>query len=229
MMTQFKATIYEIYSPSTTMVYIGSTCKGINQRFHTHKSKFKLFQRRGEDIERDCTSYRILAFDDAQIRTIADVEVDDLDELRQMEGSFIRENPNAINKNIAGRDYHQYLKDGSVKIKCSCGYIVAKYNLTAHKKTERHRVGKPEVELSTKQKSQIYYQRNKERIKARVAEYRRKNPNKAKQAVRKAQQKANTKTKRAEKITCSCGATITRGAMRLHIKSKKHTNLSKQF
>jgi len=89
-----KGYVYAIHSHQTEQVYVGSTTQALSARMASH--------RRDAKLDRECTSKKILVFDDAYIELIEVVEFADKAELRAVEGKHIRE-CNCVNKNIAGR------------------------------------------------------------------------------------------------------------------------------
>jgi hypothetical protein len=81
------AKIYIIKSPSTDLVYVGSTIHELNERFSGHKSKSSL-----------CTSKEILKFNDAYIELIENYPCKSNQELLAREKHFISITPNCVNK-----------------------------------------------------------------------------------------------------------------------------------
>jgi hypothetical protein len=79
--------IYIIKSPSTDLVYVGSTIHELNERFSRHKCKSNV-----------CTSKEILKFNDAYIELIENYPCKSYRELLEREKYFISITPNCVNK-----------------------------------------------------------------------------------------------------------------------------------
>ena len=154
--------IYQITSPQTDKVYVGSTTKSLKERFRKHKRNY------------DTSSKEILEYDDAKISLIEEVE---------LEQRFIRERywiefygQSCVNIIIPGRtmkeyyeinkedikewhkEYHQINKQHLIqkakeyykinkekinewqkeKITCECGIQISKSNYAKHKKSKKH-------------------------------------------------------------------------------------------
>ena len=110
--------IYTIRSYETELIYVGSTTeKRLSARFSKHKSKYKTYLKSGK---KDTTAFEILKYSDAYIELVREVENCTKDELRKIEGQYIRE-MKCLNKNIAGRTqkeyYTEYYTDNKDKIK----------------------------------------------------------------------------------------------------------------
>lgn len=73
-----KGLVYRIVSPSSPLVYIGSTIKTLGERFSRHKSGFK-------NGREKCTSHQLLMLGDAKIELISEHEVPDRYALYQLE------------------------------------------------------------------------------------------------------------------------------------------------
>ncbi len=98
--------IYKITSPQTHLIYIGSTINKLKNRFYNHIS-----------ICNKTKSKYITQLGDAEIELIEEYNCNNRKELAKREGEHIRLNlENCLNKNIAGRDYYQYVKDNREKI-----------------------------------------------------------------------------------------------------------------
>ena len=87
-------------------LYIGSTIRDISDRFKEHLRdvskypNFKLYEAMKE-----------YGFDNFYILLIEQIEVDDIKQLRQHEGQYIRLIESSLNSNIAGRTMKQYQID----------------------------------------------------------------------------------------------------------------------
>ena len=150
--------IYKLYSESAGLTYIGSTCeKYLSRRLSGHVRSYKCYLNGKYHY---VSSFEILKYDDYKIELIEKVNVGDKDELRMIEGKYIKE-IECVNKRIAGRTDKQYQKEyyeqnkakmnkytkeydeknkqyRHTKIECDiCGSYVSRQNIPKHKKTKK--------------------------------------------------------------------------------------------
>ena len=97
-----KGKIYKIINDYNDDVYIGSTCDILTKRFSCHKSS----------INRKChlPFYKLIleiGFDRFRIELIEDYPCEDIYQLRQREGFYIRQ-LGTLNKLVAGRTRKEY-------------------------------------------------------------------------------------------------------------------------
>jgi len=95
--------IYKIFSPSRKQLgcYIGSTVHSLTRRYSVHKCTHRAFLKGKQSWS---SVFQILgASNDAVIECLEEVECDDIGTLRKKEGHYIKQTPECINKNIAGR------------------------------------------------------------------------------------------------------------------------------
>lgn len=109
-----KGKVYTIRSYQTDKVYIGSTCSSLSKRMNSHKSCYKRFKN-GAKIT-NYSSFEILKYNDAYIELLFNTPCENKDELCKIEGHYIRETDNCVNKNIAGRTIKEYRQDNQEKI-----------------------------------------------------------------------------------------------------------------
>jgi hypothetical protein len=95
-----KGLLYKITSPSSPMVYYGSTIKTLAQRMSRHHADFKRLQN-GYHTG-NCSSFQILALGDAQIQLVREVEVASRNDLFVLEGELQTSNP-CVNVQIASK------------------------------------------------------------------------------------------------------------------------------
>jgi hypothetical protein len=88
--------IYALRSPSTDKIYIGSTTQLLYKRKAEHKNRQK---------------NEISKLDDFYIELLENFKCENKEELNKREGELIRENDKCINKNIAGRNKVEYMKE----------------------------------------------------------------------------------------------------------------------
>ena len=124
--------VYIIESPSTNMIYIGSTCRTINQRHREHHAKYNLFLKKQY---RYTTSFQIISYADNSCRELEAIILNDdeidLTRLKQLERKYIDEyQDRAVNK---VKPNHK-----NTLSRCECGGYHSKSSLWLHKRTKRH-------------------------------------------------------------------------------------------
>ena len=97
---QIKGKVYKLTSPHTDKVYIGSTIQVLSYRLKMHQSKYKAFIN-GSGHYRSATE--ILKYSDVTIELIFEGEFASIDELRKLEGNYIQDLDNCVNKAIPGK------------------------------------------------------------------------------------------------------------------------------
>lgn len=141
-----RGKIYAIISLSAPDAgkYIGSTTVSLAQRMAIHRSTHRLGVKK-------IASHIILDYGDAYIELLEDCPCNSKMELERREGQVIRETPNAVNKNIAGRSMAEYYVDNKEQFKA--------YYL-AHKEQIKAYYSSP----VTKSRIKAYYEANREHI-----------------------------------------------------------------
>ena len=147
-----QAKIYKIWSPSTGLTYIGSTCSTLSKRISQHKDNKTCYEAGKRSY---VTSFKVLDQPDARIDLIEYFPCNNKIELNRREGEIIVQTQ-CINKQIAGQTKKEYN---------SQWYIDNK-----EKKNEKSRKWKENNPERVKENGQKYYQKNKDAINARKAE-----------------------------------------------------------
>ena len=152
-----QAKIYKIWSPSTGLTYIGSTCSTLSKRISQHKDNKTCYEAGKRSY---VTSFKVLDQPDARIDLIEYFPCNNRTELNRREGEIIVQTQ-CINKQIAGqtkkeynkkyydktaerkKEYRQKNKDAikarkSQQHKCMCGKIYTLGHKTRHEKTKWH-------------------------------------------------------------------------------------------
>lgn len=154
--------VYKIINNKTPDIYIGSSFSCLNKRFSIHKCYcstsslplYKLMKEHGPE--------------NFKIEQIDELKCNSKDELRRLEGKYIKDLKPSLNQRIAGRvrreyyeDNNEYLKEYQKDyynknkerlteiIKCECG---GKYNIInkhQHYKTKRHIKKMLETQINT--------------------------------------------------------------------------------
>ena len=136
MTTLLKAKIYKIVCNKTKQIYIGSTIKDLEERLHSHELDFIKYCRNRYHY---VTSFSILCNNDYKIELITDVICSSKQELRKIEGAFVRDNEDiCVNKLIPGRDKATYYKETQKKHKCECGGTYTLNKKTEHMESDQH-------------------------------------------------------------------------------------------
>ena len=200
-MEEFKnAKIYKIVDNTTGKIYIGSTCKSLEERLYYHKSTYKRYLN-----EKYCfvTSFNILQNENYNIILLEECDnITSKEELRMRERYYI-ENNECVNKLIPTRTGKEYYIDNKEKIK-----EYRKDNREHHKEYMKE-----------------YMKNNKDIIKEKNKEYRKDNREKIKEYMKEYydDNKLTIKENNKEKLTCNlCNSQITKCNLARHNKSIKH-------
>ncbi|AYV79727.1 MAG: hypothetical protein Faunusvirus43_4 [Faunusvirus sp.] len=195
-----KGKIYRLSSPSTTDVYIGSTCRTLTHRLNGHRDRYNRWKEGKRDYTTACD---IMQYNDVEITLLVEVNCANKTELHAHERYYI-ETTNCINKIIPGqtiREWREKNKD-AVAIK-QREYNLKHKDILAAKKREyilKKREDKKKNEVIVVKiddgmsKHKRYYEKNKAEIAAR------------------------------NKITyfCECGAKVVTEKKTRHLFSRKH-------
>ena len=164
------AKIYKLWSPSTNLIYIGSTTQTIAQRLAEHIAVYKCFKNgKGNFI----TSFKVLECEDYKIELLELYPCNNRTQLHKKEGEYIK-SLECVNKKIEGRTKKEYEEDNKEKIK--------EYNKNNKKRNKYLKeYNKKKYETNKEivlQDMKNYYQTNKEIIKQKTRQYREKNKEK---------------------------------------------------
>lgn len=131
--------IYKIVSPSTNLMYIGSTTQTLDKRFSNHICCYY-----NRNSVKSC---EIIKFNDAYIELIEEYPCNTKKELELREAYYIKQNRNqCVNKTIPRRTKRQYWLDNKAdideyrgfQIDCECGGKYTVKHRATHFKTDRH-------------------------------------------------------------------------------------------
>jgi hypothetical protein len=106
--------IYMIGNTNTDVVYIGSTCKSLNDIFMQHLSQYRSWlqwKKTGKQKYKGMISYKVFKDGFSKITLIEDFPCDSVHALRKREGEVIKATPTAINKSIPCRNYKKWKAD----------------------------------------------------------------------------------------------------------------------
>ena len=100
--------IYQIWSPNTDEVYIGSTVQPLHKRFHDHKTTLT--------SKKYTTAREVLKCGEAKIELIEDYPCEKKSELNRREGQVMRGYDNRVIVKIAGRTPAEWRADNKEHI-----------------------------------------------------------------------------------------------------------------
>ncbi|MFY8161327.1 MAG: GIY-YIG nuclease family protein [Candidatus Kapaibacteriota bacterium] len=139
--------IYKIVDNKSDMIYIGSTCKTLEQRLKSHISNYKKYKSGKYNY---VTVFKTLENNDYKIELIKNYSCNSKNDLEREEGQFIKDyrnnKLNVVNKLIAGQTHKesctQYRKNNKNKINekhnCLCGGKYTCANKSRHEKSKNH-------------------------------------------------------------------------------------------
>ena len=204
-----QAKVYKITNDFNNDVWIGATCDSLVKKFSVHKADAN------RKFRKDCLIEKLIrenGFDRFRIQLIEDYPCEDLYQLRQRQGYYIRE-LKAINKYADGKDYYEKNKEHVNE--CYKEYIQkpeVKERIKEYRKEYRQ---KPEV----KERKQEYY--NKPEVKEKQKEYH-------KNYDQKPEVKERNNNRKSQIVLCECGCSLRSDSISRHKKTKIHLNLLSQ-
>jgi len=107
-----KSKIYKLESLSSGLLYIGSTCQTLSQRFSEHFRDLRRYKNGKRDY---VSSFKVIEYEDCKIYLVEDYPCDRKEQLLAREGEWIRK-IDCVNKVIPGRTGKQYYLDNAEKI-----------------------------------------------------------------------------------------------------------------
>ena len=147
--------VYQISSPNSEKVYIGSTFKTLQERFRRHLK-----------CSNQTTSKVIIDSGEAFIELLEEVKVIDKNELRVIEQQYLE-----LYKDIAVNRYYAFGKDKARKKEVCAEYYEANKAKIAARGAKYREKNKDKIVA----KNADYREKNKDKIAARDAEYKKKN------------------------------------------------------
>ena len=146
-----NAKIYKIVDNTTDMIYVGSTCRTLQQRLKDHEKIYKRFKAGKTNF---VTSFKILVNSKFKIELIKLYPCQNRKELELEEGKIIKQfrndKLNIVNKCIAGQTSKEYNvqyrqnnrnlinENQKKKHNCQCGGKFTYCNKSNHEKTKKH-------------------------------------------------------------------------------------------
>jgi len=159
-----QSKIYKIWSPNGDKIYIGSTTKQyLSQRMTAHRKGYNHWKKENSSFTTSYILFEEYGVDNCQIELIEAKQCYSKDELKQLEGHYIR-TLNCVNKYIPDRAMEEYNKkyyqDNKEKIK------------EDHKEyREKNRDKIKEYREANKDKMKEYREANKDKMKEYQKEY----------------------------------------------------------
>jgi len=143
---------YKIICNNTGAIYVGSTCKTIEQRLQEHENHYRRYL---NGIFHFITSFNILENKNYSIELIDNVFCNDKKHRDTLERLHILNN-DCVNRNQPGRDIKQYLEDNKENIR-------EKKKQYYQDNKEQIREYKKQYYQDNKEQRKQYYQDNKEK------------------------------------------------------------------
>ena len=103
--------VYKIWSPQGEKIYIGSTTKELLcQRMTAHRKDYKGWKKTNNKFMSSFLLFEEYGLENCFIELLQEKVCNSKDELRQLEGKYIREQ-DCLNKRIAGQTKREYYED----------------------------------------------------------------------------------------------------------------------
>jgi hypothetical protein len=202
-MPDYKKAVIYMLEPSIQYdegdIYYGSTTQPLYKRFFAHKASYNY----GQTV-RSKILFEKYGIENIKIILIKYFSCENKQELEAEEAKYIRENK-CVNYQIPCRSKKEYYLDNKEKLN--------KQNNENYEKKKG----------IFKEKRKEYRETNKEKFK----EYRKDHIKEYQERDKKYYEinKENILEKMKEKIKCDCGCEVSKGCLKRHQKSKKHTDL----
>ena len=218
--------IYRIIDNTNGNIYYGSTIKKINIRLTEHKAGYKRYL---EGKGNYSTSFGIMKNNNYNIELVEEIDFETKYDLYNRERYYI-ENNICVNKHIPNRTMKEYSKEYNKEYGKKIREKTKEYRKEYGKEyREKNKENRKEYYKNNLEKIKEYYKNNLEKIKEyrennkeKIKEYRENNKEKIKEKQKEYRQ--NNKEKIKEKITCECGAIVSRKNLLAHKRTKKHLN-----
>ena len=138
--------VYKIWSTKGDKIYIGSTTKDLLcQRMSSHRKEYRKWKKTQTQFTASFLLFEEYGVENCLIELLEAKECISKDELRQLEGKYIRE-LTCVNKRIEGRTRKEYREDHKERIKnikgticsCICGSNYTHCHKARHEQTIKH-------------------------------------------------------------------------------------------
>jgi hypothetical protein len=154
------------------LIYIGSTYQPLSKRFYDHKKEYQNDDKKHRLLYQKMNE---IGFENFYIELVINVQCENKEELRRIEGEYIRKLGN-LNKRIEGRTIKEYRLESPAQKEASKRYYdkiktTEKYKETRNKNMKSYHERNKENEeylLLKRANAKEYYNKNKERVIERV-------------------------------------------------------------
>jgi len=207
--------IYKIVSPSTGLVYIGSTCqKTLAQRLGSHRQNFRNWKIHKNISQTYMTSFILCEIDDEEIELIESYPCSNRDELSSRERQYQRtieciNQSGKSGKNDSETLIRELVERESLPVSHLTRYLEHR-EVNREYQRKRYEANKENVAESAKE----YREKNKEKIAESRKEYRENNKEKIAESNKKYG---------SQRVRCNvCNKEVQRRSLRRHEKSNIH-------
>ncbi len=225
--------IYTITSPNTTVVYIGSTTKKLEERLKKHISNYKSFLNGKFHY---LTSFELIKQNTFTITLIELYNTETKKELERREGIIMKNIPNSINKVIPGRMPREYYLENIEHITERSKQYHIDNKEHRNEQSKQYRLDNPERVATNNKKyreeheeelaeyNKKYREDNNEKMLAYEKKYRTEHAEEKKVFHKKyyEENKAKIALQRSHKIDCPCGDTYSPQHKSRHEGTLKH-------
>jgi hypothetical protein len=128
MVNYTNSKVYKIWSTQGDKIYVGSTTKQyLSQRMDKHRSQYKYWKTKQITYMSSYILFEEYGLENCFIELLEAKELNSSDELKQVEGEYIRE-LNCVNKIVAGRTRKQHYDEnkGQLSLKAKSRYEINK-------------------------------------------------------------------------------------------------------
>jgi len=215
---------YKLICNETGMCYIGKTKCTLQRRLWEHKSNYKRYNEGFRKYK--ITSYDIIDKGNYSIELLEEVETDDKEIIKNLEGNFVRNTENCLNKRIENRTKIEWGQQPHIKQQRKEYREKNKEKLKKKKKEyyetnknqllEKQKIYREKHQDKYKEYLNEYYQKNKELFAEKGKEYREKN-------------KEYIKNRQNKKYNCPCGGKYTYSHKASHMKTSRHKKYEGEF
>lgn len=177
-MEKFIGRIYKLISSECKEVYIGSTIKTLKERLLSHRWSYTRYL---NGTFAYLTAYEILKYVDVKIELLFEGEFNTKREMHRLEGEYIKNTENCINRCIMG-----FRKEYLNKYKQTHQDQIKEYR---EKNKDKQNAYNKEYYILNKDKIKAHLEKNKDQIKEKAKEYREKNIDKIKEKEKEYREK----------------------------------------
>ena len=203
-----KGKIYFIGNFQDNDIYIGHTTQTLKRRFQKHKDSIKVEKLKHRKLYTKMIELGVEHFYIEEIEKLK-CPCNSIDELEKRERHYILERQPVLNIQIPQRTMEEWKQDKKEHLQ--------EYEKQRHlnnPRAEYRREYREEKRHELNEYNQQYRENNPEYFQEYNQQKYKNNP----EYFKKYQEQCK------EKVECECGATIARGGMRKHFKTKKHQN-----